>query len=90
MRAVVLPDEANAIFIINPNAVLAHAIVYERLQFIRRWRLQVGKRLCRMDHGELSKSDRLDMVELLRSSAVKDLFCILVGETLDHIVDCIT
>lgn len=52
-RAFVRPGEANAVLLVNTNAVLAFAVLSQLFEVIRRRRLQIAQRASRGDVREL-------------------------------------
>src|SRR5215471_15388193 len=85
VRVAVLPDEANAELIVNPNAVLALTVALQRFQPVARRRLEIVECVGRMHHSKFAERDALDRLKPLRELAVPDLFSICASKALNHI-----
>jgi len=59
MRTSIFPDEAEAIAVVDPNAVLSGSVAFQRLQRIA-WRTEIVKRPGCMKLKQFSNSDLFD------------------------------
>jgi hypothetical protein len=85
MRAVILPDEADAELIVDSDAVLAYAITLQRLKSITRRDAQITEIDRRFYLIELANGNRRNPCPApIRSLFVK-LLCIGVFKALNHL-----
>jgi hypothetical protein len=80
----ILPNEADPILIIDPDAVQPSPISRERLQVIARERAQVVESLRRVQLQELSLSDAGNAPKPSRRIALEERFGFSVPEAPDH------
>ena len=71
IRVALFPSKADPPSVVDPNAVLALAIPFERLQAVSRWRHQVLQRSCPMEIEQLASGLPLDAVEAWNRDVVK-------------------
>ncbi len=84
-RISVPPDEAHAILIVNPNAVLSRPIPAKRFQMISRRHLQVIERDGRIQNRQfLECPASRDQPEVAALARPPQCFGFLVPETRDH------
>ena len=75
------PDEAHAVLIIHPDAVVPVAIATQRLQPVARRHAEIVQRTCRVDLSEFSQGGVVEAGRQLgRPLAVPELFGGFVGE----------
>jgi len=79
----ILPDEADAISVVDPNAVLAGALVFQCLKRIA-GRAKVGKYPGSVKLKSPTNCGLLDGHELPRPHSEKDLLCFGVSKRTDH------
>ena len=84
-RAASGPYEADAVLVIDPDAVLAFTVTYQRFEAVARRHCEVTDLVSRVDHQKLLESSIAKFrAVLLDSASVEQLLCVLVGERLDH------
>ena len=85
MKAVTIDHKADAILIVDPNAVLSLAITMEQLQMIRRRDSQILQTSRIVDHNQLAERDTLNgLWELLREDLMIDLFRFRICKAFNH------
>ncbi len=88
-RPCICPNKADAILIIDPDAVLPFSVAAQRLQAITRWYSQLAERIYGIHLVELASRDtpqngRTGPPGFSRSSAVKNIFNALISKAHDH------
>lgn len=93
MGVVVTPCETDTPLVINPDAVLAGAVVPERFKAVARWRAQILKLSRAVQNIKLSGGKPLDCLrQFCGKSAVEQLFgfpagkCAIMAEVLTYSV----
>ena len=84
LGAAVAPDEADALPVIDPDAVLTATVSLERLEAITGRRPKVCKPGCSIQNVELAQSDRPDRPELGNCFTLEQGLGALVPERPDH------
>jgi hypothetical protein len=82
----VLPDEADPILIVDPDAVLSTPISAESLELIAGERAQVVESLCRMQLHELALSDAGNAPKPTRRIAIEERLGVSIPEGPDHLL----
>jgi hypothetical protein len=80
-----LPDEADPILIVDPDAVLPTPISAEGLEVIARERAQVVESLCRMQLHELALSDAGNAPKPTRRIAMEERLGVSIPVGPDHL-----
>ncbi len=62
MNAVIMPLEANPPLAVDADRVLTGAVTAQRLQAVGRWYAKVGQRFGKMQHGQFSCSQPLNVL----------------------------
>jgi hypothetical protein len=71
----ILPAETDAILVIDPNGVLAFAILPKRVKLVAWWCPQVSKLDRCIDHSQLPTRDRNKIGgEAFRTNAIENRF----------------
>jgi hypothetical protein len=78
------PAKANAILVIDPNAVLPKPIAFERFQAIARRYAQVFEHPSDLQLSKLASSDRLNVHEARDSSPISNISGVRALERHDH------
>jgi hypothetical protein len=81
----VLPDEADPILIVDPDAVLPTPISTESLEVIARERAQIVESLRRMQLHELALSDAGNAPTPARRIAMEERLGVSIPERPDHL-----
>src|SRR5690348_14521434 len=85
MGIAVLPEEADAPLVIDPDAVLTFAVTFQGFQAIRGRNTKVFQGRRSIEHAEFAARDLLDIGRQLPGSrSVPDLLRLLVGKAPDH------
>jgi hypothetical protein len=74
------PAEADAILVIHPDAVLAHAIAPERFEAVARRHTEVVEHGRNLALPELSSRNRLDVDETLHPNSTGESFGVRILE----------
>ena len=82
MRIATDPAKADAPLIVDPNAVLAFAIAFERFEAICRRRAQIVERSGVVEHTQLSSGNELDILGKRRENAPPQIFSASLSEKL--------
>jgi hypothetical protein len=80
----ILPDEADVVLVVNPDAVLPFPLAFQGFQAIAWNRLQVAKRSRLIQMNEFTESSLFDRPKLLRSLLMKDPFGFGIAKTRNH------
>ena len=83
VRVPILPDEAQPVTIVYPNAVLPGAIVFQSLQRIAR-RTKIVETPGRVKLEQFANRNFLDGLKLLGPDPMKDLFGFGISKRTDH------
>jgi len=79
----ILPNEAQSVAIIDPNAVLPGAVVFQWLQRVSR-RTKIVETPGSVKLEQFASRNLLDGLELLGSDPKKDLFGFGISKRTDH------
>jgi hypothetical protein len=88
VRVSILPDEAEAIAIVDPNAVLSRAVTFQCFQGIA-WRTEIAKRSGRVKLKQLSDRSLFNGLKLPGSDSKKYILCFGVLKGPDHVLSYI-
>jgi hypothetical protein len=80
----VLPNEAQPVAIIYPNAVLPCAVVFQCLQGVSR-RSKIVEVPSRVELEQFANHNLLDGLELFGSGPAKDPFGLLISKRTNHV-----
>jgi hypothetical protein len=83
VRVPILPNEAQSVAIIYPNAVLPGAVAFQRLQRVSRG-TKIVEALGRVKLKQFANRNLLDGLELFGSDPEKDPFGFGVSKRTDH------
>lgn len=78
------PAKANAVLIVDPDAMLAGTIASERLEMVPRRNPQVVEPASDLELPELASSDRLDADETLHAPSAGEGFSVGISERDEH------
>jgi hypothetical protein len=79
-----LPSKANAILIVDSDAILARAIALQRLKPVRRRRREVSKFFRAVDLNQFPEHDGSDGLKSPHSTLLENPFCILIVKRTDQ------
>jgi hypothetical protein len=79
-----IPAEADAILIVDPDAVLPLAASRERFQPVSGEQCQVAERACPVQVEQLAKRDPFYAMKLFREPLPKDLFRLSISKRANH------
>jgi len=85
VRVTVTPGEADAVLIVDPDAVLPVAITRERFKVVAGKRTQVAKAPRSVQLLELSLSDAGDTLEAAAEPAGEQVLSLPVAKRADHV-----
>jgi len=85
MCSICLPNEADAVLIIYPNAVLASAISLQRLKPISRWDAKIVQILGRVNLIQFAESDFRNRIPALIREILEKLLRLAVFEALNNV-----
>jgi hypothetical protein len=85
MRVPVLPNEADAVLVVDPDAVLTTPVSAQSLQVVAWKRPQVLESVRRVQHHELALRDASDAPESARRKALKQGLRLSIPEGPDHL-----
>ena len=83
-RISLLPEEADAILVIDSNAVLSDAIAFESFQFVTARSRKIAQLLSRVQSFQLPPHRPLDMPQRWYILLFKKSFCANIAEAPDH------
>jgi hypothetical protein len=79
-----LPSKANAILIVDSDAILARAIALQRLKPVRRRRREVSKFFRAVDLNQFPERDGSDGLKSPHWTLLENPFCILIAKRTDQ------
>jgi hypothetical protein len=85
MCSICLPNEADAVLIIYPNAELASAISLQRLKPISGWDAKIVQILGRVNLIQFAESDFRNRIPALIREILEKLLRLAVFEALNHV-----
>jgi hypothetical protein len=80
------PHEADAILVVDPDAVLASPIAGKRLEPIPREGCQVAKFACRIELLQLPLSDSGDLLQAAAEYSLEERLCVSILEGPNHCI----
>lgn len=84
MRIAILPAEANAPLVVDADAVLSHAVTFERFELVARGHFQFFQQPRAMQVQKLAPPRTINGPESQDRLIVEQRFRILAPEGLDH------
>jgi hypothetical protein len=78
------PDEADAVLIVDPDAVLPFPVAFQSFQTISWQGGQFFQRFCGVEHQQLAPSDSFYCFVLPREFVVEELFGLPVPKRTNH------
>ena len=89
IRVSIFPDEAEAIAVVDPDAVLSGAAAFQCLQRVT-WRAEIVKRPGRVQLKQFSNRNLFDGLKLPGTGSQKDLLGFGISKGADHALDRIS
>jgi hypothetical protein len=83
---VIAPHKANTVLVVNPYAVLASPVTFERFKAVARRKSEVVQNLGSIHHFQLSAGSAFYFSETLYGLTVKEVLSLFISKGLDHTI----